>query len=135
MSKSDLDTNATISIIDTPEMIINKIKRAKTDSDAIVEFREGKEGINNLLTIFSAVTERSIEDLENEYRNKGYAIFKKDVGDAIVERLSPIRIEYEKLIKDKDYLMNIAKSGAERASRIAYKTLSKVYRKVGLVQS
>lgn len=134
MSKSDLDKNATVSIIDTPEEIMNKFKRAVTDSESIVEYREDKPGINNLLTIFSAVTDRTIEDLVNEYHEKGYAVFKKDVGQAVVEKLRPVREKYLQLIDDKAYLMKTAAEGAKKAQSIAYKTLSKVYRKVGLVE-
>lgn len=134
MSKSDSDSNATVSIIDTPEQIMNKIKRAVTDSQAIVEYREDKPGINNLLTIFSAVTGEKIDDLVNEYYDKGYAVFKKAVGEAVVERLRPVREEYLKLIDDKTYLKKVAFEGAQKAQRLAYKTLSKVYRKVGLVE-
>lgn len=134
MSKSDPDKNATISIIDTADQIMNKIKRAVTDSEAIVEYREGKEGINNLLTIFSSVSDRSIESLVEQYRDKGYATFKNAVGEAVVERLRSVRQEYEKLITEKEYLMSIARDGAERAGRMAYKTLAKVYRKIGLVE-
>ena len=134
MSKSDEDQNSTVSIIDPPEVIMNKIKRAVTDSDAVVKYREGKDGINNLLTIFSAVSGRTIDELVNEYRDKGYALFKKDVGEAVVEELRPIREKYEKLINDKEYLKTIAREGAQKASRIAYRTLSKVQRKIGLVE-
>lgn len=134
MSKSDPDKNATVSIIDTPDEIMNKIKRAVTDSEAIVEYREDKAGINNLLTILSAVTDRTIDDLVSEYRNKGYAIFKKEVGEAVVEKLRPVREKYLQLIDDKAYLMKVAAEGAEKAQRLARKTLSKVYRKVGLVE-
>lgn len=134
MSKSDPDTNATISIIDKPEEIMNKIKRAVTDSEPHVEYREDKPGISNLLTIFSGVTGRSIESLVTEYRDKGYAVFKNAVGEAVVEKLRPVKAEYERLIADKEYLLGVARDGAERAQRIAYKTLAKVYRKVGLVE-
>ncbi len=134
MSKSDPDTNATISIIDKPEVIMNKIKRAVTDSEPHVEYREDKPGISNLLTIFSGVTGESIESLVEQYRDKGYAVFKNAVGEAVVEKLRPVKVEYEKLIADKEYLMSVAREGAERAQRIAYKTLAKVYRKVGLVE-
>jgi tryptophanyl-tRNA synthetase len=134
MSKSDPDKNATISIIDKPEEIMNKIRRAVTDSQPLVEYREDKPGISNLLTIFSGVTGESIESLAAQYRDKGYAVFKNAVGEAVVEKLRPVKEEYERLIVDKAYLMSIAREGAERAQRIAYKTLAKVYRKIGLVE-
>ncbi len=134
MSKSDSDKNATISIIDTSDQIINKIKRAVTDSENIVEYRAGKEGINNLLEIFSAVTDSSIEKLSKEYATKGYATFKKAVGEAVAEKLRPVRQEYLKLVEDKAYLKEVATQGALKAQRIAHRTLSKVHRKIGLVE-
>lgn len=134
MSKSDPDINATISILDRPDDIIRKFKKAVTDSDGVVAFREDKPGVSNLLTIFSSVTDKSIESLVNDYQGKGYADLKADVGEAVVEFLKPIQNEYNRLIADKAYLMSVAKSGEERASAIARRTLSKVYKKVGLVE-
>ena len=110
---------------------MNKIKRAVTDCESVVEYREGKHGINNLLTIFSAVSGRSIEDIADEYRNKGYAAFKNAVGEAVVEELRPIRERYEKLMADKEYLMQVIRSGDEKADRIGA-GLYQVYRKIGL---
>ncbi|MFA5449250.1 MAG: tryptophan--tRNA ligase [Clostridia bacterium] len=133
MSKSDPDANASVAIIEEPDSIMRKFKRAVTDSESVVEFREDKPGISNLLTIFSAMTERTVESLQAEYHTAGYQKFKNDVGEAVVERLRPIRESYKKLIADKTYLAQVAKAGAEEASRIAAKTLSKVKRKVGLV--
>jgi tryptophanyl-tRNA synthetase len=134
MSKSDSDINATISILDKPDDIIRKFKRAVTDSDGLIAFSDDKPGISNLLTIFSSVTDRSIEDIVNDYQGKGYADFKADVGESVVEFLNPIQSEYNRLIQDKTYLMSIAKDGAEKAQSIARRTLSKVYKKVGLVE-
>lgn len=133
MSKSDPNPSATVSIIDTPEEIMSKFKKAVTDSEPYVEYKEGKDGINNLLTIMSVFTNRTIEDLVNEYHDKGYATFKRDVGESVVEGLRSVRENYSKLLDNKDYLLQTAAQGAEKARRIAYKTLAKVYRKVGLV--
>ena len=134
MSKSDSDPNAMVSIIDKPEDIIRKFKRAVTDSDVYVDYKEGKDGINNLITIMSAVTGKTHEDIVSEYYDTGYARFKKDVGEAVAEKFTPIREEYDRLMNDKSYLLQIAKEGGEKAQRIAYKTLAKVYRKVGLAE-
>lgn len=135
MSKSDPDANATVSLIDTPEDIMRKFKRAVTDCDAFVAYDEvNKPGVSNLLTIFSSVTGRPIEDIVKDFEGKGYAELKPAVGEAVVEKLRPIREKYLEYMKNKDYLMGIAKSGAEKAHLIARRTLSKVYRKVGLVE-
>ncbi len=133
MSKSDANENAFISMDDTPEIILKKFKRAVTDSDNRVVFGEEKKGISNLLTIYSAFTGKSITDAEKEFDGKGYGDFKTAVAEAVIETIEPIRQEKNKLLLNKDYLDDVLKNGAERAERIAYKTLSKVYRKVGLV--
>lgn len=133
MSKSDPDANATVSIIDSPDVIMAKFKRAVTDSDLYVEVKEGKDGINNLITIMSAITGKSSEDITAEYYDSGYARFKSAVGEAVVEAFSPIREKYNALMSDKKQLAEIAAVGAQKAERLAYKMLAKVYRKVGLV--
>lgn len=135
MSKSDEDANATISLLDRPEDIMRKFRRAVTDSDGEICVREDKPGVSNLLTIMSAVTGKTTDAITNDYQGKGYAELKNDVGEAVVELLRPIQDEYAKLVSDKGYLMGIAKSGAEKAKAIAARTLSKVYRKVGLVEN
>lgn len=135
MSKSDPDPNATISLLDDPDAVMRKFKRAVTDSDGHIAYREDKPGISNLLTILSAVTDKEIPAIEKEFEGKGYAEFKNAVGDAVVEFLRPIQAEYNRLIADKAYLMQVAKNGAQKASSIACKTLAKVYRKVGLVEA
>lgn len=135
MSKSDPNPNAAVSVIDSPEIIMSKFKKAVTDSDPYVAYdEENKPGISNLLTIFSSFTGRSVESLVNEYHDKGYATFKTAVGEAVVEGLSGVRENYEKLLNNKDYLMRIAKDGAEKAERIAFRTMQKVKRKLGLTE-
>ena len=136
MSKSDENPKAYISMLDDFNVIAKKIKSAVTDSEGVVEYREGddtKAGINNLMTIFSAVTGKSIEDIGAEYQGKGYGDFKKDVAEAVVEHKRPIRERYDALSNDKAYLEGIYKSGAEKATWIAEKTLKKVYKKVGFL--
>lgn len=136
MSKSDENPKAYISLLDDMNVIANKIKSAVTDSKGVIEYRpedETKAGINNLLTIMSAVTGREIEKIAADYSGKGYGDFKKDVAEAVVEEIRPIRQKYDELSKDKQYLVDICKQGAERANEISQRTLSKVYKKVGFV--
>ena len=133
MSKSDENVNSFIGILDEPNVIINKFKRAVTDSDREVVYREGKDGINNLMTIYSVITGVSFEQIENEFAGKGYGDFKKAVGEAVAEELRPIRENFARLSKDKAYLEETYRKGAEMAGRIAERTLSKVKKKVGLL--
>lgn len=136
MSKSDENVRAYISMMDDMNVIAKKIKSAVTDSEGVIEYREGDEtkaGINNLLNIMSAVTSKTVDKLVTEYSGKGYGDFKNDVAEAVVECIRPIRAEYDKLIADKAYLMNICEKGAESARAISQRTLKKVYKKVGFV--
>lgn len=135
MSKSDENPNACILILDDKDTIIRKFKRAVTDSEAEVCYREGKDGINNLMTIYSTVTGKSLDEITSEFAGKGYGDFKLAVGEAVADHLEPVRTEYERLIADKAYLKECYTNGAEAASRITRKTLSKVYRKVGFVDA
>ena len=135
MSKSDPDVNATVSLIDPPEAIMRKFKRAVTDCDAEIRFDpENKPGVSNLLTIMSSVTGKDPDTVVNEFAGKGYAELKQKTGEAVVELLRPVRERYEDLLENKDYVLSVAKEGAQAASRIAQRTLSKVYKKVGLVE-
>lgn len=135
MSKSDTDVNATVSLIDSPDAIMRKFKRAVTDCDAEIRYDEqNKPGISNLLTILSSVTGESLDSLINEFAGKGYAELKTRTGEAVVELLKPIQDRYNKLMNDKQYILSVAKDGALKASKIAQRTLSKVYKKVGLVE-
>ncbi len=134
MSKSDPDPNASVAIIEDPDSIMRKFKRAVTDCETTVEIREDKPGIMNLLTIMSVMTGESMEVLAERYRDGGYAKFKQAVGESVVEKLRPLREEYNRLIQDKAYLMQVAKEGAEKARYLARKTVSKVKRKIGLVE-
>lgn len=137
MSKSDENPKAYISLLDDLNVIEKKIKSAVTDSEGVIEYRpedEAKAGINNLLTIMSAVTGKDIDKIVAEYQGKGYGDFKKDVAEAVVEEIRPIRARYDELSNDKQYLVDICEKGAIEASKIAGRTLSKVYKKVGFVQ-
>ncbi len=135
MSKSDENANAYVSILDKKDDIIRKFKRAVTDSDTCVCRADGKDGINNLMTIYSCFTGKSDEEIEKEFAGKGYGDFKLAVGEVCAESLAPVREEFERLMKDKAYLEGIFRDNSEKASYLARKTLSKVYRKVGFVQN
>ena len=134
MSKSDTNLNNIISLLDEPSVIKKKIKRAVTDSGSTIVFDEKRAGLANLLTIYSIATGDSISKIEDNYKGKMYSDFKSDLGDIIVELLAPIQKEYKLLMKDKGNIENILKNGAEKARHKAYKTLDKVYRKIGLVK-
>ena len=136
MSKSDKDPNGTVYLLDRPEDIMRKFKKAVTDSDTERCVRydlTNKPGVSNLMSIYSACTGKTFEEIEAEFDGKGYGAFKPAVGEAVVETLRPIREESERLLKDKAYLESVYKAGAEKASYIANKTLRKVYKKVGFV--
>ena len=133
MSKSDENVNACVSLLDSPDVILKKFKRAVTDSEARVAYGEDKDGINNLMGIYSVVTGKSMEDIENEFAGKGYGDFKVAVGEAVIEELRPIREKYEKLINDKAYLEESYRKGAEIAERMAQRTLDKVMKKIGFI--
>ena len=133
MSKSDPNVNGFISILDDTDTIMRKFKRAVTDSDGEIAFREGKHGINNLINIYSAVTGKTVDETVAEFQGKGYGDFKMAVGEVVANELKPIKERYEDLRKNKDYLEQIYKSGAERANRLSNRVLSKVKRKVGFV--
>ena len=133
MSKSDENLNSWVAILDDPDTIMRKFKRAVTDSEARVCIGEDKLGINNLIGIYSAVTGKTSEQVTAEFEGKGYGDFKTAVGEAVVEELRPIRERYEAIIKDKAALEALYKEGAEKANYAARKTLSKVMKKVGFV--
>ncbi len=131
MSKSDENPNSCIFILEDKDTIIRKFKRAVTDSDTCVRFAEGKDGINNLITIYSAVTGKSVADIEREFDGKGYGDFKVAVGEAVADHLAPVRENFARISADKEYLKKCCEDGAEKAGKLAYRTLSKAYRKVG----
>ncbi len=132
MSKSDPD--GCVFLMDKPEDIMRKFKRAVTDCEAAIRFdKDNKPGISNLLTIYCTATGKTIEEAEAAFEGQGYGIFKPAVGEAVVELLRPVREEATRLMSDKAYLEGIYKEGAERAAWLAEKTLRKVYKKVGFV--
>ena len=133
MSKSDENANGCIALLDKPEDIMRKFKRAVTDSDACVRYAEGKDGVNNLMGIYSAVTGRSFDEIEREFDGKGYGDFKAAVGEAVVEHLRPIQERYADYSKNKDYLEQCYRASAEKALAISLRTLRKVMKKIGYI--
>ena len=135
MSKSDTNVNAFILMTDDKDAIVRKCKRAVTDSDGCVRFdRENKPGVSNLMTIYGTFTGKSMDEITAEFEGKGYGDFKMAVAEVTADALAPVQAEYGKILADKAYVDEVLKSGAERASRLANRTVNKVYRKVGLLQ-
>ena len=135
MSKSD--PQGCVFLMDTPEEIARKFKRAITDSDTenCVRYApQEKPGVANLMNIYSSVTGLSFEEIERDFAGKGYGAFKPAVGDAVIELLRPIREESLRLLAEKDLLRSIYTDGAERASAVARRTLRKVYKRIGFVE-
>jgi len=133
MSKSDDNLNSWVAILDSKDDIIRKFKRAVTDSEACVRFAEEKPGISNLITIYSAVTGKSVAEVEKEFEGKGYGDFKLAVGEAVADTLAPIKQRYDEIIKDKKALEVLYREGAEKAEHVARKTYFKAMKKVGFV--
>lgn len=134
MSKSDKDQNGCVYMLEKPEDILRKFKKAVTDSEACVRYDpKEKPGVSNLMQIYSACTDRGFDAIESEFAGRGYGDFKSAVGEAVVELLRPIREETERLLADKEDLQSIYRDGAERAAKVANRTLGKVYKKVGFI--
>ena len=134
MSKSAASLAGVIELLDTPEANIKKVKSAVTDTGREVTFdEEQKAGISNLLSIFAAITGRSIPSIEADYVGKGYGDFKKDVAEAVVDSLKPIREAALTYLKDEGALLEILRVGAERADAVASQTLADVYQALGLL--
>lgn len=131
MSKSDENPNASIYLMDDPDTIMRKCKRAVTDSEACIAYREEQPGIKNLLDIYCACLGKTPEEAVREFEGKGYGELKLGVGEAVVSVLKPLQDEVARLEKDKAYLDSIIKENAEKAQYFANKTLRKVQRKVG----
>lgn len=134
MSKSEENPNGYILILDSPDVIRKKISRAVTDSIGEVRYSDDQPGVKNLMTILSVIKGITMEEIEEKYKGQGYAQFKKDVAEAIVEELEPIQAKIKNLLENKKQLEEIYKSGAEKANYIAMKTLRKIQKKIGLVQ-
>ncbi|MBP0986361.1 MAG: tryptophan--tRNA ligase, partial [Oscillospiraceae bacterium] len=132
MSKSDETTNAKIMLLDDPDLIVKKFRRAVTDSGSEIRAAEDKPGVTNLMSIYSACTGKTFEEIEREFDGKGYGDFKTAVGETVRDMLRPIQERYAVYLSDKEQLNSILKSGAEKASYLASKTLAKARRKIGL---
>jgi tryptophanyl-tRNA synthetase len=133
MSKSDDNENGYILLNDSPDKIMKKFKRAVTDSVGEINYTDDQPGIKNMITIYSKLTDKSVDDILQDYSGKGYAELKEDTAEVVIESLRHIREESEKLVKDKTYLEKIYREGAEKARYSAMKTLRKVHKKIGFI--
>lgn len=131
MSKSDENPNGSIYLMDDPDTIMRKCKRAVTDSEAQILYRDEQPGVKNLIDIYRACTDKSVEEVLREFDGKGYGEFKMAVGEAVVSVLKPLQDEVARLEKDKAYIDSVIKNNAEKANYYAMKTLRKVQKKVG----
>lgn len=135
MSKSDPNANSFILLTDDRDTIVRKFKRAVTDSDGVVRFdMANKPGVSNLMTIYAAFTGKTMAEIETEFAGKGYGDFKMAVAETTADAICPVQEELQRILADKAYVDGVLKEGAERAARLASRTVSKVYRKVGLLQ-
>ena len=134
MSKSDTNVKAFISVLDDTDTIVRKIKSAVTDSEARVHYAQGKDGVNNLMGIYSCCTGKDFAEIEKEFEGKGYGDFKAAVAQAVAAELAPVRDEFNRLIADKSYLNACMEAGAQKAARVANRTLRKAMKRVGFYQ-
>lgn len=134
MSKSDTNAKGFISVLDDDNTIMKKIKSAITDSEAKVYYADNKDGVNNLMGIYSCCTGKSFDEIQKEFDGKGYGDFKSAVGEAVCDELRPLREDFNRLINDKAYLEECMQKGAEKASYFAERTLKKAMKKVGFYQ-
>lgn len=133
MSKSDPNPKGTVYLTDDASVIMKKFKSAVTDSEMSVHYGEGKDGINNLMTIYSAVTGDSFDKIESDFAGKGYGDFKKAVGEAVVAELEPVQKKYNEYMLDKAYLKEQWTKGADLAQRVSQRTLDKAMKKIGFL--
>ncbi len=133
MSKSDPNPNGFIGILDKPDIIRSKVKKAVTDSEGSIRFSEDKPAVSNLISIYSACSGMSIADIEKKFAGEGYGVFKAELAERIIECLAPLQEKYNQLSEDKGYLEKVYKESAEKAAYTANKTLRKVYKKIGFI--
>ncbi len=133
MSKSDKNANATIFLMDSEDIIMKKMKRAVTDSENIIAYRDEQPGIKNLITIYSSLTGLSIKEVVSKYEGKGYGAFKTDTAEVVVEFLSPFKKSYEDYMNNLDFVEKVYKTGAQRAYELAEDTMVLVRKRIGLV--
>lgn len=134
MSKSDPNENAVVHMLDEPDAIRRKFKRAVTDSDGCVRAAADKPGVTNLMSIYGVCTGKSFAQIEAEFDGQGYGVFKQAVAESVVEAMRPIQTEYARLLADRAYLDEVLADGAARAAALAERTLRKVYKKIGFLQ-
>ena len=135
MSKSSTLPNDTILLIDTPEVIMKKVKKAVTDSEGIVKYdEENKPGISNLMEIYGIINNKTIEEIEKEFEGEGYGTFKVAVAESIIKELEPFHIKYNELMANPEYLEEIYNKGAKKAQEVASRTLRDVYEKIGIIR-
>lgn len=133
MSKSDENINGCVLLTDPDTVILKKFRRAVTDSEMKVRYAPGKDGINNLMSIYSAVTGLSFEQIERDFDGKGYGDFKIAVGEAVIAELSPIRKRYEELLKDRGYIEECYSKSDAFAYRLSSRTIDKAMKKIGFI--
>lgn len=134
MSKSATNLNDVIFLEDEPEVIMKKFKKAVTDSENIVRFDpENKPGVSNLMQIYSAITSKTMDEIEKEFEGSGYGNFKTKVAEAVIEKIEPIQKKYKELLDNPKYLEEIYTKGAENARKLASKTLNDVKERIGII--
>jgi tryptophanyl-tRNA synthetase len=133
MSKSDSNENSYVLITDSPDVIRRKFKRSVTDSIGVVNYTDEQPGVKNLINIYSKISNMKPEEIVSNYESKGYAKLKEDVAEVVIEELKPIQERIDYLLKNKDYLEKIYKTGAQKAEVVANKTLKKAQKKVGFI--
>lgn len=132
MSKSSAVPGSYVAILDEPDTVRRKIRRAKTDSGSEISASPDKPAITNLLDVYSASTGRPVSEIEADYEGKGYGDLKKDLGEVVVETLAPIRGRALELLDDPKELDDLLESGAERAQKVAHATLRDAWARMGL---
>ncbi len=134
MSKSDPNPKGFVTVFDSPDIIAKRIKSAVTDSEACVRYAEGKDGVNNLMSIYSCCTGKTNEEIETEFAGKGYGDFKSAVADAVIAELAPVQEAYTRYMSDRGYLEQCMKEGAAKATKVSQRTLDKTMKKIGFYQ-
>ena len=132
MSKTDTNPNGYISLLDEPNVIIKKFKKAVTDCEPTIAYEEGRHGCNNLLTIYCACTGKTMDEAVKDFEGCGYGRLKTCVADAVIAEIEPVQNEYRRILADREFLDATLKAGAEKAQERAQKTLDLAFERVGL---
>ena len=134
MSKSATNLNDVIFLDDEPDILLKKFKKAVTDSENKVKYDpENKPGVSNLMQIYSSATDKNMTEIEKKFENSGYGEFKLKVAEAVIAKLGPIQMKYKELLNQPQYLEEIYTKGAEKARKIASKTLNEVKERIGIL--